>query len=139
VTNVDLSNADDPSSVVTSDSDNDGDPDVAIGDSDGGAQSGDSIYQNSGGGGNNFLILTLQGTASNRSAIGAKVVLRSGALFQAQLVSGGDGKNQSSLPLEFGLGNATSANLLIAWPSGRVQTLDNVAANQKLKITEPAN
>ena len=139
VTNVDLSNSDDPSAVVNGDSDNDGDTDVAIGDEDSGANSGDSIYQNTGGGGNNFLVLTLQGTRSNATAIGAKVIVRFGALVQAQIVSGGDGKNQSSLPLEFGLGSVTSAQVIIAWPSGIIQTLDNVSANQKLKIVEPAN
>ncbi len=137
VTNVDLGNADNPSSVVTSDSDNDGDNDIAIGDEDGGADSGDSVYQNAGGGNNNFLILTLQGSASNRSAIGAKVIVRSGAIFLAQVVSGGDGSNQSSLPLEFGLGSGTSATVIVAWPSGRIQTLENVNANQKLRIIEP--
>lgn len=139
IANVDLSNADDPSAVVNGDSDNDGDTDVAIGDEDGGPNSGDSIYQNTGGGGNNFLVLTLQGTRSNATAIGAKVIVRSGALIQAQLVSGGDGKNQSSLPLEFGLGNASSAQVIVAWPSGTIQTLDNVGANQKVKIVEPAS
>lgn len=139
ITNVDLSNADDPSSTASSDSDNDGDTDVAVGDEDGGGNSGDSVYQNTGGAGNNFLIVTLQGTVSNRSAIGAKVLLKMGALLQVQVVSGGDGKNQSSLPLEFGIGDAKSVILFISWPSGKTQGLDNVAANQKIKIVEPAN
>lgn len=139
VKNVDLSGSDNPSAVVNGDSDNDSDSDVAIGDEDSGANSGDSVYQNTGGGGNNFLVLTLQGTRSNATAIGAKVVVRAGALIQAQLVSAGDGKNQSSLPLNFGLGGATTAQVIIAWPSGLVETRDNVAANQKLKIVEPAN
>lgn len=138
VTNVDLSNSDNPSSTVNADSDNDGDSDVAIGDEDGGPNSGDSIYQNTGGGNNNFLVLTLQGTRSNATAIGAKVLVRA-ATIQAQIVSGGDGKNQSSLPLEFGLGGAPSAQVIIGWPSGQIQTLENVGANQKLKIVEPAN
>ncbi len=95
------------------------------------------IFLNSGGDGNNFLILTLEGTQSNRSAIGAKVLVRVGLIPQAKEVSAGNGKNQESLPLEFGLGSATSAtSVQIFWPSGTQQDLSNVSAG-RLKIVEP--
>jgi plastocyanin len=139
VTNVDLSNADHPSSTTGGDTDNDGDVDVAVGDSDGGADSGDSIYLNTGGGNNNWLSLSLQGSASNRSAIGAKVVVRTGILLQVGVVNAGNGKNQDSMPLEFGLGTASSADVIIIWPSGKQQSMPGVAANRKVTITEPAN
>ena len=134
--NIDISRTTDPSSSGAGDSNGDGTTDVVVGGGDG---SSDSMYDNSGGAGDNWLVLVLQGTASNRSAIGAKVVVRVGALIQAKVVSAGNGQSQDSLPLEFGLGSVTSASVIIAWPSGKVQSLDNIAANQKLKITEPAD
>jgi hypothetical protein len=45
---------------------------------------------------------------------------------------------ENSLHVHFGLGNATNADLVrIEWPSGTVQELSNVAAQQFLTITEP--
>lgn len=134
--NVDVSRTTSPSSTSTGDSNNNGTPDVVVG---GGGGSDDSAYDNSGGNGSNWLTVVLQGTVSNRAAIGAKVILRAGVLIQAKLVSSGNGQSQDSLPLEFGLGSLSSASLIIAWPSGRIQTLENVAVNQKLKVTEPSN
>ncbi len=46
---------------------------------------------------------------------------------------------QSDLRTHFGLGDATNVTTLrIEWPSGIVQELSNIAANQILTITEPA-
>lgn len=129
--NVDLDESDDPTSVVNGDFNNDGLIDVVIGDGDGGEENGDSIFINTGGEGNNFLIVTLEGTSSNRSAIGAKVLVRVGLIPQAKEVSAGNGKNQESLPLEFGLGGATQASSVqIFWPSGLVETKPNVPAGR---------
>ncbi len=139
ITNVDLSNADDPTSSGSGDTDNDGDSDVAIGDSDGGADSGDSVFQNLGGGGNNWITITLQGTTSNRSAIGAKVIVRTGIILQAAVVTAGNGNSQDTLPLEFGLGASTTANIIIIWPSGRQEAHNDVAGNRKVTFTEGAN
>ena len=136
VSNVDVSHTTTPSSTSSGDVNNDGAPDVVVGGDDG---SSNSVYSNTGGEGNNWLVLILQGTASNRSAIGAKVVLRAGLIAAAKVITAGNGQSQDSLPLEFGLGGATSATVLIVWPSGKVQTMDNIQANQKLKITEPSN
>jgi hypothetical protein len=42
-------------------------------------------------------------------------------------------------PVHFGLGADSRADLIeIHWPSGIVQTLQNVAADQILKVTEPS-
>ena len=139
ITNVDLSNADDPTSSGSGDTDNDGDSDVAIGDSDGGADSGDSVFQNLGGGGNNWITITLQGTTSNRSAIGAKVIVRTGIILQAAVVTAGNGNSQDTLPLEFGLGASTTTNIIIIWPSGRQEAHNDVAGNRKVTFTEGAN
>jgi hypothetical protein len=134
VSNVDVTNPSNASSTSSADTNNNGTSDVVIGGSNG---SDDTLYDNTGGAGNNWLVLVLQGIASNRSAIGAKIVLRAGAILQAKVITSGNGQSQDSLPVEFGLGAATSAQIIIAWPSGKTQTLQNVAANQKLKVIEP--
>jgi hypothetical protein len=137
VTDVDVSDSTDPTAVSSGDSNNDGQTDTVVGDGGDEPQSNDSLYQNSGGSGNHYLKLILQGTKSNKSAIGAVVVLRAGLLIQAKQVSGGNGPNQESLPLEFGLGTSTTASAVIQWPSGTIQNLQDIAADQTLKITEP--
>jgi enediyne biosynthesis protein E4 len=137
VTNVDLSGTDNGSASATGDVNGDGISDLILGDGDGGLSGGDSFYQNSGGAGSNWLVLTLQGTTANRAAIGAFVFLKAGVITQGQQVSGGNGQNQESLPLEFGLGVQTQADTItISWPDGKFQTLTNVAANQKLTVVE---
>jgi hypothetical protein len=136
VTNVDLSNANNPSSTTGGDTDNDGDVDVVIGDADGGQDSGDSVYINSGGGENHWITIVLQGTQSNRSAIGAKVLVRTGNILQVGVVSSGNGKNQESLPLEFGLGAATTADIIVFWPSGKQQGAPQLPADRKTTIVE---
>jgi len=54
-------------------------------------------------------------------------------------IPGGEGvMGQNSLHVHIGLGNATNADLVrIEWPSGTVQELTNVAAQQFLTVTEP--
>jgi enediyne biosynthesis protein E4 len=135
VAGIDLSRPDNPTGVTVGDFNNDGIPDVMIGDGGTDQDRGDSLFKNDGGG--NHITLILQGTKSNRSAIGAVALIQLGINIQAQQVTGGNGMSQESLPLEFGLGSATKVNIRIAWPSGIVQTIPDVDANQVLKITEP--
>ena len=89
-----------------------------------------------------WLQLRLTGSKSNRSAIGAVVSCRTPAILtgrtQFRTVSGSVGyASTSDLTLHFGLAEATSATMEIHWPSGRVQSLGEVAADQRLSITEP--
>jgi hypothetical protein len=92
---------------------------------------------------NHWLKFRLIGTRSNRAAIGAKVRVRATingqSFWQMREVPGGDGtRGQNSLHVHVGLGNATNADLVrIDWPSGTVQELTNVAAQQFLTVTEP--
>ncbi len=70
---------------------------------------------------NNFLYLVLVGDApaSNRSAIGARVEVRSPGGLQVREVSGGKGCcSQDMLPVHFGLGADTVADVVVRWPSG---------------------
>jgi hypothetical protein len=100
------------------------------------------LYRNDGNT-NRWLMLKLVGSASNRSAIGAKVRLMAtiaGKTFwQLREISGGSGYcSQNDMRAHFGLGNATNVDLVrIEWPSGTVQELRNVAMNQILTVTEP--
>ena len=87
-----------------------------------------------------WLVVKLVGSTSNKPAIGARVTTKTGSITQRRDIEGGGGSSQASLPVEFGLGTATAVDeLKIYWPSGFVQTLNNVATNQILTITEPAN
>jgi hypothetical protein len=100
------------------------------------------LYRNDGNG-NRWLKLKLVGGPSNRAAIGAKVRVTAtmSGVNRRQLreISGGSGfGSQNSLIAHFGLGSATNADLVrIEWPSGTVQELRNVSANQFLTLTEP--
>ncbi|MEO8426498.1 MAG: FG-GAP-like repeat-containing protein [Verrucomicrobiota bacterium] len=122
-----------------SDFNNDGKLDLFVANSGG---QNNFLYRNEG---NNSSWITIRcvGTASNRSGIGARIkvdatiqgVLRS----QLRQVSSGNGWDGQALNAHFGLGNASViATLRVEWPSGVVQTLNNVAVNQTLTVTELA-
>jgi len=85
-----------------------------------------------------WVILHVEGTRANRSAIGARVKLTSGGHTQLQEVQGGSSYlSQNDLRLHFGLGSATKADRIeIQWPGGARQILTNVAADRVLVIRE---
>lgn len=116
------------------DYDNDGNLDIYAS----GASINASLFRNSGVGAGNYIQLKLQGTNSNRSAIGAQVSCRVGTTVMRRQVLSGDGfLCQSDRRVHFGLGNATAASVEIRWPSGTVQYLDNVLINQSQVVVEP--
>jgi hypothetical protein len=121
------------SCVSTGDFNNDGYLDLYINNN----GSANRLFQNSGGT-NKWVIFNLQGVTSNRSAIGARVTIKTGALRQIREVEGGSGgKGQNSLPLEFGIGTATIIDsVIVRWPSGLIQRFTNVTPNHIIKITE---
>ena len=91
-------------------------------------------------GSNHWLELRLEGTKSNRDAIGAriKVVTKSGAQYNHVTTSVGYASSSAG-PVHFGLGAAASADLVeIRWPSGAVTELKNVAAGRLVRVKEPA-
>ncbi len=98
------------------------------------------VYRNTVAPGNDWVSFALEGNASNRSAIGAAVRVFWNGQQQLQEVSGGSGFcAQNDRRLHFGLGpNARIERVEIRWPSGRVETLENVAANQLHRIQEPS-
>ena len=87
----------------------------------------------------NWVLLALEGTRSNRSAIGARVRITAGGVSQAAEVrSGGAYISQSDLRLHFGLGEATTIDRVeIRWPGGRSETRTGLAANRIHRIVEP--
>ncbi len=119
------------------DYDNDGFLDLFVVGNRGGA---DWLYHNNGNG-NHWLMVKLIGTTSNRSAIGAKVrtYAKVQGKFQWQMreIQGGN-RCQNDPRAHFGLEASTNVSrLVIEWPSGTVQELTKVAADQILTITEP--
>ena len=85
-----------------------------------------------------WINLKLVGTKSNRSAIGARVRCVAGTLTQIEEVrSGGSYLSQSDLRLHFGLRDQTIIDLIeIFWPSGTIDRLRKIEANQFLRIEE---
>ena len=96
-----------------------------------------SLLKNSGPSGN-FLGVSLTGSTSNRSAIGARVTVETSARKQIdEVMSGGSYYSQNDLALYFGLGNAMAVTRLeVRWPTGAVQEWHDVPANETLLITE---
>jgi hypothetical protein len=86
-----------------------------------------------------WLQLRLTGTRSNRSAIGAQVTLKTASRTQIRCVNNSVGYASSSdLTVHFGMGSELKGTIEVHWPSGTVQKLGEVAANQRLEVKEPA-
>ena len=87
---------------------------------------------------NNWLKVKLIGTKSNRSAIGARVQIRSDSHLQTQEVTSQSSYySHNDLRLHFGLGKSPKAvQIDIRWPNGQVETVKDVAINQIVIIKE---
>jgi len=88
-----------------------------------------------------WLDLALRGTKSNRDGIGAriKLVTKSGPQYNHMTTSVGYASSSDG-PVHFGLGPDKRADLIeIHWPSGIVQTLKDVPADQVLSVVEPSH
>ncbi len=116
------------------DIDSDGDIDIVISN----LKDAPTVLRNEGGNASQWLAVKLIGTHCNRDAIGARVTIASEELTQIREVKSGSGYlSQNDLRLHFGLGTATSVDVLtVRWLCGRVQTLQNVETNQVLVILE---
>ena len=97
------------------------------------------LYRNTVRADRHWIAFDLEGTASNRSAIGARVELHWDAGVQAQEVSGGSGFSaQNQRRLHFGLGaHERVARAVIRWPSGRMQSLESPLVDTIHHVTEP--
>lgn len=130
--------------VSFADLDNDGDQDIYM--DIGGAYYGDayqnSFFLNPGQNQNNWICLKLEGTNSNRSAIGTqlKLTFKENGITRNVYrdVNSGGSFGSSPLRREIGIGSATVIDEIeIRWHgSGKVQIFKNISPNQFLKITE---
>jgi enediyne biosynthesis protein E4 len=98
-----------------------------------------TLLKNEGGSGNNFLMIHAVGKKSNRDGIGVTVKLSAGGRTQRkEILGGGSYLSSSDRRLHFGVGkNDKIERLDVRWPSGVTQVLENIPANQILKIVEP--
>ena len=96
------------------------------------------LYHNSPDSTNHWIAFRLVGTRSNRSAIGAEVVLESGDLTQRRIVDGGSGfASQNDRRLHFGLGAREWVDrVVIHWPSGTRQILLRPRIDGLVTVTE---
>jgi enediyne biosynthesis protein E4 len=117
------------------DFDNDGDVDILIVN----LSEPPSLLRNDMRGNHHWLKVKLIGTKSNRSAIGARVVVHYGAKKQAQEVLSQSSFYSANDPrLHFGLGSETTADVEIRWPSGLQEKLRGISADQLLVVKEGA-
>jgi len=115
------------------DFDNDGDLDILIMNQ----NEPPSLLRNDAPSGNHWLKVRLEGTKSNRSAIGATVLVRYGGKEQIQVVMSQSSYVSSNDPrLHFGLGAETAAEIEIRWPSGLVEKFSSQPANRLLTFKE---
>ncbi|MDP4256358.1 MAG: CRTAC1 family protein, partial [Bacteroidota bacterium] len=130
--------------VSIADMDNDGNEDIYI--KMGGAYTGDAyencFYLNPGQNHNHWVNLTLQGTVSNKVAIGAKIKVtfkedgKERSVYRDVNSGGSFGSNP--LRQHIGIGKATAIEKVeVGWPvTGKVQVFDNVPIDANIRITE---
>jgi hypothetical protein len=121
------------------DFDNDGDLDILIMN----RNEAPTLLRNDAPAGNHWIKVRLEGSAtgtgtkSNRSAIGARVLVRYGGKVQAQAVTSQCSFLSANDPrLHFGLGAALKASLEIHWPTGVSETFADLAADRLVTIRE---
>jgi hypothetical protein len=116
------------------DFDNDGDLDILVFN----MNEPPSLLRNDYAGANRWLGVKLEGTASNRAALGATVRVKAGGQIQAQAVlSQSSYFSHDDLRLHFGLGSSEAAEAVeVRWPSGRVDVLNNVRGGRVVTIKE---
>jgi hypothetical protein len=87
---------------------------------------------------NHRVLFRLIGTKSNRAAIGARVTIHAAGVRQMAEVRGGNSYlSQNDLRLHFGLGKSTKIDSVeVRWPGGKVEMLENVAADSIYTIVE---
>jgi hypothetical protein len=97
------------------------------------------IYRNQVEPGRHWIQFELEGTTSNRSAIGARVELHWNGRVQAQELSAAAGfSSQNQRRLHYGLGGATAVDrVVIRWPSGLEQTVEAPAIDRLHRVKEP--
>ena len=120
---------------VYADYDADGDPDMFLVNYAGNTK----LFRNDNNNFNNWVIIDLQGTTSNRDGIGSKLELSmsNGGTQTYETHSGSSLGGGDDTGAYFGLGSGvTISSLTITWPSGTVQTVNALGVNQRHLIVE---
>ena len=96
------------------------------------------LYRNTMPGGRHWAQFSLQGTKSNKTAIGAQVRLLAGGTTRLQFISGGNSfGGQASNRLHFGLGDNTKVEQIeVRWPNGDKEIFADIAVDKLNKIVE---
>jgi hypothetical protein len=120
--------------LVTGDLDNDGDLDILVTNN---GQPPDLLW-NDGGRSGRSLQIRLVGTGSNRDGIGARLELTVAGRVQVREVRAGSSYlGQNDLRVHFGMGSESGAERLrIRWPSGRIDVLENLPADEIITVRE---
>lgn len=98
------------------------------------------LYRNGGTPSHHWIAFRLIGRRSNRDGVGASLVVRAGGLVQAREATGGQGgySSQGDARVHIGLATATRVDeVTIRWPSGAVQVLRDLPADQVVTVEEP--
>jgi hypothetical protein len=113
---------------------NDGNMDIVINDLDGSPM----ILKNHGIPGRHWVSFELSGTKSNRLALNARIKITTGGMTQTdEIHSGGSYLSQNDLRVHFGLGSATKIDSVeIHWPSGTIDKIGNLSADQFYTVQE---
>jgi hypothetical protein len=115
------------------DVDNDGRLDVIVTENNGRAR----LWRNATQTDHHWLVVKLVGVQSNRNGIGAQIRLTTPDTTQINYVrSGSSYLTSNDLRAHFGLGEATQADVEIRWPSGVIDRLNEVKADQILTVKE---
>jgi Flp pilus assembly protein TadD len=95
------------------------------------------LLRNDGGNQNSALRLSLKGLNDNKGAVGAKVEVFAGDLYQKFEITGATLAGQSAVDLLVGLGKRKQADVVrILWPTGVVQDEIELASGKTAKILE---
>jgi hypothetical protein len=119
--------------IAFGDFDNDGDIDMLV------VNLGEppSLFRNDVSGKSHWIKFRLEGTISNRTAIGARVeVVASGKKQMKELQSQSSFLSCNDFRLHFGMGSALVADVNVRWPGGQRQSLTGLKVDQLYTIKE---
>lgn len=99
------------------------------------------LLYNTGAAGNHWILIQTIGTRSNRDGIGTRIRItgQSGAIQYGEVTTAGSYASSSDKRVHFGLGGEqVIRDIELDWPSGIVQRLHDVKADQVLTVRESA-